>query len=127
MRSILLHLFALLLLSTAARAASLVPVRTDNPRDTMQTFMTAVDDYKEGVQNNDKHQMKRINDAVRCFNFEGMVGITSDYRRETAILTREHNGRAACHWCGPCNRGCQNACTHQRCASVWRRSIILRI
>ncbi len=89
MRSILLHLFALLLLSTAARAASLVPVRTDNPRDTMQTFMTAVDDYKEGVQNNDKHQMKRINDAVRCFNFEGMVGITSDYRRETAILTRE--------------------------------------
>ena len=89
MRSILLHLFALLLLSTAARAASLVPVKTDNPRDTMQTFMTAVDDYKEGVQNNDKHQMKRINDAVRCFNFEGMVGITSDYRRETAILTRE--------------------------------------
>ena len=24
----------------------------------------------------------------------------------TAILTREHNGRAGCHWCGPCNRGC---------------------
>ena len=89
MRSLLLHLFALLLLSTAARAASLVPVKTDNPRDTMQTFMNAVDDYKEGVQNNDKQQMKRINDAVRCFNFEGMVGITSDYRRETAILTRE--------------------------------------
>ncbi len=89
MRSLLLHLFALLLLSTAARAASLVPVRTDHPRDTMQTFMDAVDDYKEGVKNNDKHQMKRINDAVRCFNFEGMVGITSDYRRETAILTRE--------------------------------------
>ncbi|MDP7742458.1 MAG: mechanosensitive ion channel family protein [Lentisphaeria bacterium] len=89
MRSLLLHLLALLLLSTAARAASLVPVRTDHPRDTMQTFMDAVDDYKEGVQNNDKHQMKRIHDAVRCFYFEGMVGITSDYRRETAILTRE--------------------------------------
>jgi MscS family membrane protein len=89
MRSLLLHLFALLLLSTAARAASLVPVRTDHPRDTMQTFMTSLDDYKEGVKNNDKHLMKRINDAVRCFNFEGMVGITSDYRRETAILTRE--------------------------------------
>lgn len=24
----------------------------------------------------------------------------------SAVLTREHNGRAACHWCGPCNRGC---------------------
>jgi len=24
----------------------------------------------------------------------------------TAILTQEHNGRAACHMCGPCHRGC---------------------
>ncbi len=24
----------------------------------------------------------------------------------TAILTREHQGRAACHYCGPCARGC---------------------
>ena len=23
-----------------------------------------------------------------------------------AILTRNHNGRAACHYCGPCERGC---------------------
>ena len=24
----------------------------------------------------------------------------------TAILTQPHNGRAACHYCGPCDRGC---------------------
>jgi choline dehydrogenase-like flavoprotein len=24
----------------------------------------------------------------------------------TAVLTRNHNGRAACHYCGPCHRGC---------------------
>lgn len=24
----------------------------------------------------------------------------------TAVLTREHKGRAACHYCGPCDRGC---------------------
>lgn len=24
----------------------------------------------------------------------------------TAILTRDHRGRAACHYCGPCARGC---------------------
>ena len=24
----------------------------------------------------------------------------------TAILTQKHNGRAACHYCGPCHRGC---------------------
>ena len=26
----------------------------------------------------------------------------------TAILTKNHNGRAACHYCGPCERGCAN-------------------
>jgi choline dehydrogenase-like flavoprotein len=25
----------------------------------------------------------------------------------TAILTKNHNGRAACHYCGPCERGCR--------------------
>lgn len=24
----------------------------------------------------------------------------------TAVLTENHNGRAACHYCGPCHRGC---------------------
>ena len=24
----------------------------------------------------------------------------------TAVLTADHNGQAACHYCGPCNRGC---------------------
>jgi choline dehydrogenase-like flavoprotein len=24
----------------------------------------------------------------------------------TAILTQPHRGRAACHYCGPCSRGC---------------------
>ena len=24
----------------------------------------------------------------------------------TAVLTQDHNGRAACHYCGPCERGC---------------------
>jgi len=32
-----------------------------------------------------------------------------------AILTRPHNGRAACHYCGPCERGCV---THSYFSSV---------
>lgn len=24
----------------------------------------------------------------------------------TAVVTKQHQGRAACHYCGPCNRGC---------------------
>lgn len=27
----------------------------------------------------------------------------------TAVLTQAHNGRAACHYCGPCSRGCSTA------------------
>ena len=27
----------------------------------------------------------------------------------TAVLTRSHNGRPACHYCGPCERGCVTA------------------
>ena len=27
----------------------------------------------------------------------------------TAILTQAHNGRAACHYCGPCHRGCSTS------------------
>jgi choline dehydrogenase-like flavoprotein len=32
-----------------------------------------------------------------------------------AILTRTHNGRAACHYCGPCERGC---ITHSYFSSI---------
>lgn len=32
-----------------------------------------------------------------------------------AILTRDHNGRAACHYCGPCERGC---ITHSYFSSI---------
>jgi choline dehydrogenase-like flavoprotein len=32
-----------------------------------------------------------------------------------AILTRNHNGRAACHYCGPCERGC---ITHSYFSSI---------
>jgi choline dehydrogenase-like flavoprotein len=32
-----------------------------------------------------------------------------------AILTTRHNGRSACHYCGPCERGC---ITHSYCSSL---------
>ena len=34
----------------------------------------------------------------------------------TAILTKAHNGRQACHYCGPCERGCS---TNSYFASPW--------
>ncbi|MFN3322557.1 MAG: GMC family oxidoreductase [Bryobacteraceae bacterium] len=43
---------------------------------------------------------QRLRDAVKQ-----QFGRTVTIGR-TAILTRNHNGRAACHYCGPCERGC---------------------
>ena len=40
---------------------------------------------------------------------EGIEGAFPDRRMtigRTAVLTQPHNGRAACHYCGPCDRGC---------------------
>ena len=34
----------------------------------------------------------------------------------TAILTQPHNGRGACHYCGPCEQGC---ITHSYFSSLW--------
>ena len=43
-----------------------------------------------------------VKDAVAKF-FPGERTLTIG---RTAILTQRHNGRAACHYCGPCHRGC---------------------
>jgi MscS family membrane protein len=73
----------------AQQAFILVPVKTDHPQDTMATYINAMDDYKNGVETGDKHLEKRIDDAIRCFDFDGIVGAGKEYRRETAILMRE--------------------------------------
>ncbi|WP_309673187.1 GMC family oxidoreductase [Gemmatimonas sp.] len=38
---------------------------------------------------------------LKAFNGERVMTIG-----RAAILTQNHNGRAACHYCGPCERGC---------------------
>lgn len=46
----------------------------------------------------EQHTRERVSDA---FGGERLLTIG-----RCAILTREHQGRAACHYCGPCDRGC---------------------
>jgi choline dehydrogenase-like flavoprotein len=43
-----------------------------------------------------------VRDAI-ANNFSGERILTIG---RTAVLTRPHRGRAACHYCGPCERGC---------------------
>lgn len=49
--------------------------------------------------------------AERAFE-EGVEGAFADRTvtmGRAAILTQNHNGRAACHYCGPCDRGCSTS------------------
>lgn len=50
---------------------------------------------------------------MNCAEVVVKDAVTQRYGRDrvvtmgrAAILTRTHNGRAACHYCGPCHRGC---------------------
>jgi choline dehydrogenase-like flavoprotein len=54
---------------------------------------------------------KVVRDAVRA-KWDGERVLTIG---RVAILTRQHNGRAACHYCGPCERGC---ITHSYFSSI---------
>ncbi|MCB1156113.1 MAG: mechanosensitive ion channel family protein [Leptospiraceae bacterium] len=59
----------------------LVEVKTDSPRDTMRTFMTAMNDYKKGVDSGDIELKERIKVAIRCLDLE-----------DTPYLLREEKG-----------------------------------
>ncbi len=49
--------------------------------------------------------------AYTCGELDLKAGLEKIGRRMTigraAVLTRNHNGRLACHYCGPCHRGCR--------------------
>jgi MscS family membrane protein len=68
----------------------LAHVKTDNPRDTMHSFMTAMNDYRQGLLTHDKHLQERIDEAVRTLNLEEYPRLLQKERgREAAILLKE--------------------------------------
>lgn len=65
-------------------------VRTDNPRDTMQSFMSAMEDYSQGLRLDNALLQDRIDDAVRTLNLEEYPRLLQKEKgRETAILLKE--------------------------------------
>ncbi len=75
--------------SQSARAP-LAHVRTDNPRDTMHSFMSAMEDYNQGVRLNNPALQERIDDAVRTLNLEEYPRLLQKEKgRETAVLLKE--------------------------------------
>src|SRR5690606_18626262 len=49
--------------------------------------------------------MNAVEQHVRAGIEENFPGRTMTVGR-VAVLTQNHQGRAACHYCGPCDRGC---------------------
>ncbi|MCP4136939.1 MAG: mechanosensitive ion channel [bacterium] len=82
---------------TAAAAAALaeeknplLPIKTDNPRDTMETFMESMNKYREGVETRDDKLISYIDRATRCFDLEGVSFLEQQQKgQESAILLKE--------------------------------------
>jgi MscS family membrane protein len=79
-------IFLLFFVSTPLFASELNYVKTDSPRDTMETFINAMNDYKAGVLNNDLDKKDRIYDAVRCFAEKDTAVLVSQERKELAAI-----------------------------------------
>lgn len=82
-------LWVLCLLSVGARARLNV-VKVDSPRDTMQSFMAAMQDYKYGIEHNDAKLKGRIDDAVRTLDLSDAPALLRNEKgREAAIFLKE--------------------------------------
>ncbi|MBE7437302.1 MAG: mechanosensitive ion channel family protein [Spirochaetales bacterium] len=78
------------LLHSALPASPLAPVKTDSPRDTMKTFMEAMQLYAEGERKKDARKKDRIEDAVRCLDLSAVPALMrAESGREAAIFLKE--------------------------------------
>lgn len=65
-------------------------VNTSTPRETMASFMRAMNKYREGTIQNDSDLMEWINDAVRCLDTRDIDGVASTQSaRDSAIYLKE--------------------------------------
>ena len=68
----------------------LIPVKLDSPRDTIKSYMLAMNDYKAGVKTGQKDKRDRINDAIRCLNLDNIPFVLRKEKGgEAAILLKE--------------------------------------
>lgn len=68
----------------------LAPVRTESPRDTMRTFIEAMNDHRLGVERRDERLKLRIHDAVRTLNLsEVNAAVREERGREAALHLKE--------------------------------------
>ena len=81
---------ALCVVEVLAEESPLMPIKLDTPRNTMKSYMSAMADYKHGVETNNKELRNRISDAIRCFNLGDIPFVLREEKgREAAILLKE--------------------------------------
>ena len=86
----IIGLFFLFFLSMPSLASELAYVKTDSPRDTMETFMKAMNDYRQGMLEDSKDKKERIQDAIRCFTEKNTNIVSSLEEKEMgAVFLKE--------------------------------------
>ena len=79
-------------IATESDAGSLLlrPTKTENPRDTMDTFLRAMNDYVEGVATNNPDKESRIQDAMQCLDLSEIPAPVREIKgHEAAQLIKE--------------------------------------
>ena len=85
-----LFLFLVAILPAVQAESLLFPIKLDNPRDTMRSYMDAMKDYKQGMETRNKPLKKRLKDATRCLNLEDTPFVLREEKgEEIAILLKE--------------------------------------
>jgi MscS family membrane protein len=73
-----------------AAGGPLEPLKTDHPRDTMQSFMTKMNDYRASIARSDGKADSLLSDAARCFDSSNLPAIQqAEVSREAAIMLKE--------------------------------------
>lgn len=71
------------------RIDSVIWITTDDPRDTMRTFLEAMVDYKKGIETDDPILKNRIKDAVRTLDLSEITVLKDQTGEEAAICLKE--------------------------------------
>ena len=92
MKYLLLLFLPFCLLGTELNPAvnPLKPIRLDNPRDTMASFLSAMNDYREGLKTKNQAKLQRLSDATRCLQLqETKFGLIDEVDSQAAIFLKE--------------------------------------
>ncbi|MEM9445228.1 MAG: mechanosensitive ion channel family protein [Verrucomicrobiota bacterium] len=82
--------FTITIDAASIRDNPLAPVKRDHPRDTLKSFMDAMEAYREGVEKQDEELMAFLDKAVDCLDLSEVADITRVQEgREAAKLLKE--------------------------------------